>query len=119
MDLNKPQSMELPPAELSKQLLTQLNLNLLLSKPMIADVAALQAQLDGVTDAKAIADQGSMAADMVSGMALGTQLAKLEGNDIVSKVRYANNEVDFNGQKMTPEQFVGFVMSKLGPVTIQ
>ncbi|AVO56573.1 YdgA family protein [Pseudomonas chlororaphis] len=119
VDLNKPQSMDLPPAELSKQLLTQLNLNLLLSKPMIADVAALQAQLDGVTDAKAIADQGSMAADMVSGMALGTQLAKLEGNDIVSKVRYANNEVDFNGQKMTPEQFVGFVMSKLGPVTIQ
>jgi uncharacterized protein YdgA (DUF945 family) len=41
-------------------------------------------------------------------------LAKLEGNDIVTQLHYANNQVEFNGQKMTVEQFVGFVMSKLG-----
>jgi uncharacterized protein YdgA (DUF945 family) len=81
---------------------------------MIADVAALQAQLDGQTDAKLIADQSNMAAEMVSGMALGTQLAKLEGSDIVSKLHYADNQVDFNGQKMSVEQFIGFVMSKAG-----
>ena len=47
-------------------------------------------------------------------MALATQLAKLEGNAVVSSLHYANNEVNFNGQKMTVEQFVGFVMSKMG-----
>ncbi|MNV93475.1 hypothetical protein D3C71_1881710 [compost metagenome] len=51
---------------------------------------------------------------MVSGMAVGTQLATLDGNNIVSKLHYANDQVDFNGQKMTVDQFVGFVMSKLG-----
>jgi uncharacterized protein YdgA (DUF945 family) len=41
-------------------------------------------------------------------------LAKLEDNNIVAKLHYANNQVEFNGQKMTVEEFVGFVMSKLG-----
>ena len=114
VSLAKPANLELPPVELGKQLISQLDANLLLSKPMIGDVAALQAQMDGQTDAKLIADQSTMAAEMVSGMALGTQLAKLEGNDIVSKLHYADNQVDFNGQKMSVEQFVGFVMSKMG-----
>lgn len=114
LNLSQPKSLDLPVDELSKQLISLLDLNLLLSKPMIADVAGVQAQLEGQTDAKAIADQGNMAAEMLSAMALGTQLAKLEGNDIVTRLHYANNQVDFNGQKMTPEQFVGFVLSKLG-----
>jgi hypothetical protein len=29
---------------------------------------------------------------------------------VVSELHYANNEVTFNGQKMTVEQFIGFVM---------
>jgi uncharacterized protein YdgA (DUF945 family) len=76
----------------------------------------VQSQIDGQTDAKLIADQAMATADMFSSMAVGTQLAKLEGNDVVAKLHYANNQVEFNGQKMTVEQFVGFVMSKLGGV---
>ena len=48
---------------------------------------------------------------------LATQLAKLEGNAVVSSLHYANNEVNFNGQKMTVEQFIGFVMAKVGAVS--
>jgi uncharacterized protein YdgA (DUF945 family) len=81
---------------------------------MIADVASVQAQIEGQTDAKVIAEQATMASDMVSSMAVGTQLATLDGNNIVSKLRYANYQVDFNGQKMSVEQFVGFVMNTLG-----
>ena len=58
-----------------------------------------------------------MASEMVSGMAVGTQLATLEGNDILAKLHYANNEVTFNGQKMTVEQFIGGVLGKLGAVS--
>ncbi len=112
VDLAKPVSMELPPVELGKQMIALLDANLTLSKPMIADVSALQAQLGGVTDPKAIEQQSQMAAEMVSGMAVGTQLATLVGSDVVSKLHYANNEVTFNGQKMTVEQFIGFVMAK-------
>ncbi|NBF06617.1 DUF945 family protein [Pseudomonas sp. Fl5BN2] len=114
LDLAKPQNLELPPAELGKQLISQLDTKLLLSKPMVADIAALQAQAEGQTDAKQIAEQSAATAEMLSAMALATQLAKLDGNNVVSTLHYANNEVNFNGQKMTVEQFVGFVMSKLG-----
>ncbi|MGK9416215.1 YdgA family protein [Pseudomonas cedrina] len=117
LDLAKPASMELPPVELGKQIVALLDANLTLSKPMIADVAALQAQVGGVTDPKAIEQQSQMASEMVSGMAVGTQLATLVGSDVVSKLHYANNEVTFNGQKMTVEQFIGFVMSKVGSVS--
>ena len=109
--------MELPPVELGKQVIALLDANLTLSKPMIADVAALQAQVSGVTDPQAIEQQSQMASDMVSGMAVGTQLATLVGSDVVSKLHYANNEVTFNGQKMTVEQFIGFVIAKVGAVS--
>ncbi len=117
VDLTKPSSMELPPVELGKQMIALLDLNVNLSKPMIADVAALQAQAGGVTDPKAIEQQAQMASEMVSGMAVGTQLATLVGSDVVSKLHYANNEVTFNGQKMTVEQFIGFVMGKIGAMS--
>ncbi|MPR03094.1 DUF945 domain-containing protein [Pseudomonas sp. MAFF 212408] len=117
VDLTKPASLELPPVELGKQAIALLDANLTLSKPMIGDVAALQAQAGGVTDPKAIEQQSQMAAEMVSGMAVGTQLATLVGTDVVSKLHYANNEVTFNGQKMTVEQFISLMTAKLGAVS--
>lgn len=114
LDLTKPQSIDLPADQLVKQLVALLDFNLKVSKPMLVDVLTVQSQLDGQTDAKLIADQATATADMFSSMAVGSQLAKLDGNNIVTKLHYANNQVDFNGQKMTLEEFVGFVMSKFG-----
>ncbi|WP_417698039.1 YdgA family protein [Pseudomonas sp.] len=120
IDLTKPQSMDLPPDQLGRQLLALLDFNLKVSKPMLVDLLTVQAQMEGQTDAKLIADQATATSDMFSAMAVGTQLATLEGNDVVTKLHYANNQVDFNGQKMTVEQFTAFVMNKLGGgVTIQ
>lgn len=116
VDLTQPQSLELPSAELGQQLVAMLDFNLQLSKPMIADVVAVQAQVEGLTDAKAISEQANMTSEMIAAMALGTELATLEGTNIVSKLHYTNREVTFNGQKMTVDQFVGFLMSKLGGV---
>jgi uncharacterized protein YdgA (DUF945 family) len=106
--------MDLPPDQLTQQLIALLDINVKVSKPMLVDVFTVQSQLDGQTDAKLIADQAAATADMFGSMAVGTQFAKLDGNDIVSKFHYANNQVEFNGQKMTVEEFVGFVMSKIG-----
>jgi uncharacterized protein YdgA (DUF945 family) len=114
LDLTKPQSMDLPPDQLTQQLIALLDFNLKVSKPMLVDLLTVQSEIDGQTDVKLVADQATATADMFSSMAVGTQLAKLEGNDIVTQLHYANNQVEFNGQKMTVEQFVGFVMSKLG-----
>jgi uncharacterized protein YdgA (DUF945 family) len=81
---------------------------------MLVDLLSVQGQIDGQTDAKLIADQATATADMFASMAIGAQLAKLDGSSIVTKLHYANNQVEFNGQKMTVEEFAGFVMSKLG-----
>jgi uncharacterized protein YdgA (DUF945 family) len=117
IDLTKPQSMDLPPDQLGKQLIALLDLNIQVSKPMLIDLLSVQAQLDGQTDAKAIVDQASAGADMFSGMAVGSQLATVDGTNVVTKLHYAANQVEFNGQKMTVEQFVGFLMSKFAGVT--
>lgn len=112
LDLTKPQAIDLPTDQLVRQLIALLDFKLLVSKPMLVDVLTVQSQIDGQTDAKLIADQATATADMFSSMAVGSQLAKLDGNNIVTNLRYANNQVDFNGQKMTVEEFAGFVMSK-------
>ncbi|MFJ3369081.1 YdgA family protein [Pseudomonas sp. NPDC086251] len=120
LDLTKPQSMDLPPDQLTQQLIALLDINVQVSKPMLVDLFTVQSEIDGQTDAKLIAEQATATADMFGGMAVGTQFAKLDGNNIVTKLHYANNQVEFNGQKMTVEQFVGFVMSKLsGPEQVQ
>jgi len=114
LDLTKPQSLDLPADQLGRQLIALLDFNLQVSKPMIADLVGIQAQIEGQTDAKAIAEQASATANMFGAMAVGSQLATLDGTNIVTKLHYAANQVEFNGQKMTVEQFIGFVMGKLG-----
>jgi uncharacterized protein YdgA (DUF945 family) len=72
---------------------------------MIGDLATLQALLEGQTDAQVIAAQSSQAGEMVGMMALQSGMATVQGNDVVSSLHYADGMVDFNGKKMTVEQF--------------
>ncbi|MDB6142896.1 MAG: hypothetical protein JWP80_1940 [Pseudomonas sp.] len=117
LDLNNPGALDQPTPDLVKKMLTQLDAKLLVSKPMIKDLATLAAGLDGQTDAKIIEQQAQGASDTVGGLAVVTQLAKVEGDNVVSNLHYANDVVDFNGQKMTVPQFVNFVASKVGGIT--
>ena len=114
VDLTNPSSTELPPVELGKQLVAQLDAKVSLSKPMIADLAGLQAQIQGQDDQKAIAQQASMASEMAGTMALSTEMATVQGSDIVSTLHYANGQVDFNGQKMPVEEFISLLMTRFG-----
>ncbi|AMB86719.1 hypothetical protein AWM79_15970 [Pseudomonas agarici] len=114
LDLTNPSSTRLPPLELGKQLIAQLEAKLSLSKPMIADLASVQAQVDGQTDPKVIAQQASITSEMAGTLAVSTEMATLEGTDIVSKLHYAAGQVDFNGQKMPVENFIVLMMSKIG-----
>ncbi|MDE1164025.1 MAG: YdgA family protein [Pseudomonas sp.] len=84
----------------------------LLSKAMINDIGRVQAQLQGQTDPAAIDAQAKNASDLVSGMAVTFQWGKVDGDNVVSDLHYANGVVDFNGQKMTPQQFVGLVAGR-------
>jgi uncharacterized protein YdgA (DUF945 family) len=79
MDFAAPTSFDLPPDQLSKQMITE-HSKLSVSKPMIGDLATLQALLDGQTDAQAIAMQSSQAGEMVGMMALQSGMATVQGN---------------------------------------
>jgi uncharacterized protein YdgA (DUF945 family) len=113
LDLTDTGATDKPSPDRVRNAIAQLNAKLVLSKPMISDLATLQAGLAGQTDPAAIAEQAKAASDMVGAMAVMTQMAKVDGDNIVSNLQYANDVVDFNGQKMTPDQFIGLVMSKV------
>lgn len=117
MDLGNPTSLDQPGAALLKQLLTNLDAKLVLSKPMIRDLATLQATSAGLTDPAAIARNAQDAADSVGGMAIMFQLGKVEGDNITSTLHYANDVVDFNGEKMSAQQFAAAMMGKFVMVT--
>ncbi|WP_437880585.1 YdgA family protein [Pseudomonas sp. LRF_L74] len=115
LDLAKPESFELPADEIARQLVSQVDARLLVSKAMIGDVVGLQAQLSGeVVDQAAIAQQASMMSDMASDMAVASQMARLDGSNIVSDLHYSDGQVDLNGQKMPVEQFAQMVMAMGG-----
>lgn len=107
--LAKPQSLELPPEELVKQLLTSLDARLVVAKPMISDVVGYKALFEPDADPQAVAAEAKMMAEMAGEMAGAMQLGKLEGDKIVSNLNYANGQVDFNGQVMPVEQFAGML----------
>lgn len=119
MGFAAPATFDLPPDQLSKQLVTEVKSKLSLSKPMIGDLATLQALLDGQSDAQAIAMQSSQAGEMVGMMALQSGMATVQGNDVVSSLHYADGMVDFNGKKMTVEEFAMLMAAHLAALSPQ
>ncbi len=119
MDFAAPASFDLPADQLSKQLITEVKSQLSLSKPMIGDLATLQALLEGQTDAQAIAMQSSQAGEVVGMMALQSGMATVQGNDVVSSLHYADGMVDFNGRKMTVEEFAMLMAAHLAALSPQ
>ena len=113
VSLAKPASFEQPPIEIAKQMMTVLDAKLQLSKPMIADLSAAQAQLAGQTDSQAIAEAASMNGEMAGVMAVQTGMAKVDGNNILASLNYSGGQVDFNGQKMSLEDFVSVLMTRI------
>ena len=61
VDLANPPSFDLTPTQVGEQMVSRLQSKLSVSKPMLGDLATLQALLDGQTDAQAIAMQSRQA----------------------------------------------------------
>lgn len=114
VQLAKPSSFEQAPDQVAREIVTGLDMDLSLSKAMIGDIVSLKAALDGEEDQELIAQQASMTTEMASGMLLSTNLVALEGETIRSRLHYADGQVDFNGKKMTVEEFAGMAMAMAG-----
>lgn len=109
VELDRPQSYELPPAELARQLIGRLEAHLVLGKPTIRDLMNFQASLDPDTDQGAAALQAEEVAELAAMIATSMQVGRVEGEDIVSRLSYAGGQVDFNGQAMPAEEFVAML----------
>lgn len=115
LDLDKPQSFELPPPELARQFVGKLDARLVLAKPMIRDLMTYQGSLEPGADQAAVAQQASETAEMVGMMATSMQVGRVEGDNIVTSLSYADGQVDFNGQVMPAEDFAGMLLAMAPP----
>lgn len=112
--LNKPSSFDLPPDALAMQSIASLDAHLQVSKPMIKDVVLSQAALDPSADPEAAKQQAEQMSEMAGMMAVGTQMATVDGDNIVASLKYAGGQVDLNGRKMPLEEFMAMSMGMAG-----
>ena len=114
LDLARPSNLDLPGELLAQQMVSKVDAQLSVAKGTIRDLVTVQGQLGGLTDPISLKRNADGAANLASTMATLQGLAKLEGENIVSSLRYEAGNVDFNGQKMTVEQFAQFLMGAVG-----
>lgn len=109
LDLDRPLSLELPPAMLVPQLIGKLEAKLVLSKPMLMDMLRHRALFQPNADMAAVEREAAMMAEMIGGMAEVLQLGRVEGDNILSQLTYAGGDVQLNGQSIELEELVGLL----------
>ncbi len=110
LDLAKPASMDGEFADTLTQAVRKLDAKLVLSKGNLGDLMAVEPLMRGVP-AEQAAQTAKGQAEMIGTMAAAMGMAKVENNNIVTYLNYADGQVDFNGKKMPVEQFLMMVMS--------
>lgn len=110
LDLAKPASMDGEFADTLTQAVRKLDAKLVLSKGNLGDLMAVEPLMRGVPAEQAVQTAKGQA-EMVGTMATAMGMAKVENNNIVTYLNYADGQVDFNGKKMPVEQFLMMVMS--------
>lgn len=109
MELGNPGSLEQPAELLARQLIGSLEANLVLSKPMMMDVFRYQALFQPQSDAAALEQEAALMVEMAGGMAEMMQLGRVEGDNILSSLHYADGMIELNGQRIPVEDFVGLL----------
>ena len=87
-----------------------------IDKSLVRDVAGLIAQhreRHNQPDPVALQQQADAATDLFSGMALNSGWYHLEGERLVSSLRYADDHVTFNGREMSVQEFMGFAFNSV------
>jgi uncharacterized protein YdgA (DUF945 family) len=109
VDLGAPGSADQPIDERIAQAVRKLDARASLAKQLVADLLLNNLQREGVDPAQANV-QAAALAEMMGKLAADSGYAKVQGNDIVSSLQYADRVVDLNGKKMPLDQFAGMVL---------
>lgn len=109
VELDRPRSLELPPAMLMPQLIGNLEARLVLSKPMLVDMIRHKALFQPGADLAAVEQEAVMVAEMVASMAEMLQLGRVEGDNILSQLNYAGGTLSLNGRAIELEDLVALL----------
>jgi uncharacterized protein YdgA (DUF945 family) len=112
--LDKPSSFALPAEVVVEQAIASLQGHLQVSKAMLKDLLMVQAALVPASDPVQIKQHAEQFAEMAAMMAVGTQMAVVTGDNIVSDLKYAHGQVELNGQSMTLQAFINLGMGLAG-----
>lgn len=116
LDLREPSDEALTLDAMITSMLASLKADASVDKSLVHDVVSLIAQhrqQDGQLDPVALKEKTDATTDLFSGMALDTGWSRLEGERLVSSLHYADNRVNFNGQEMSVQEFIGFAFGSV------
>lgn len=120
VDLRKPDERAATPDQMLDSALAALDAEVRLDKPLIGDLVLLKGGLQGVPAASAaLQREADAATELFSGMALNAGWARLDGATLKSTLHYADRQVTFNGQPMSLEDFVNFVLGSAHGLGLQ
>lgn len=105
LGINKPSGRAGGFADQIRHTISSVYVDLKLSKPMLADLLSVQAQLVGTTAPEDIPQLAKLGSEMIALKAVETGLAKIEGNTVMASLVYSAGQVDLNDQKMSVEDF--------------
>lgn len=118
LGINQPSERARSLADQIRYTIASLYVDLKLSKPMLADLLSIQAQLAGTTAPEGTPQLAEVGSEMIFLKAVDTGLAKIEGNTLLASLVYSAGQVDLNDQKMSVEDFLS-VLSPLSGGTRQ
>ena len=104
VDLMKPEGPAMTMDAITAQMVRSLDARLVVAKPVLVEGLAYKATNEGVDPAKATQDATAQA-DMIASLGVQMGAAKIDGDNLVSTLKYSAGQVDFNGKKMPIEAF--------------
>ncbi len=107
LTLDKPTTFDLPPEQLTAQLLSRLDARLSVARGSLVDGVLFQAGAQRTQPA--MQQQAQATAEALAGIGLNSGLLKAEGDDLVATLAYAAGRLTLNGQEVPPEQLLALL----------
>ncbi|QVQ25337.1 YdgA family protein [Achromobacter deleyi] len=108
--LDSPTFWNIDPRTMAKETVSNLTVRLMLSPEGLADLFAARMQLKGEAREASRIAAGERAAS-VRDMFIAKQWGKMDSGKIAANLDYRDGQVDFNGERMSLEAFIGKVLA--------
>ncbi len=109
VQLSSPDSFDLALPELLPQLLSRVDSHVQISLPMLRDMIMNKTLFEPDADAETVAVEAEVMVEMLASMAENTNLARKEGDNLVTNLIYADGEIELNGEAIPAQALMGML----------